>query len=243
MPDEGACHRRVTSYHLDFKDSHLNVFCDLGLKEQALEKLITVYGDIERYIQKDPFFGISYTPVTVDMKAPKVVREMADAAAGIGVGPMAAVAGAVAEAVGRRLLELGAKEVVVENGGDIYLKLHKVRTVGIHAGGAQWSNKLALKVRPSETPLGICTSSATVGPSINLGEADAVTVVAPSTALSDAAATAVGNRVKGRNGLQNALSYSRKIPGILGVLVIKGGELAVWGKLPEIVGRDFTVKR
>jgi len=233
----------VTSYSLDFRKSHLNIACDRGLKGRARERLIAIYGDIERYIQKDPFFLISYTPVTVDRQAPNVVRDMANAAAQAGVGPMAAVAGAVAESVGTYLLENGARDVVVENGGDIFLKLQKERTIGIHAGCARLSNRLALRVRPDETPLGVCTSSATVGPSINLGEADAVTVVAKSTALADAAATAIGNRVKGRTGLQKALSFGRNIPHVRGVVIIKGKELALWGRLPELVGREFALKR
>lgn len=243
MPNESAFNRRVIEYNLNYKESHLKILCDVDLKGKSMEKLLEVYREIEGYIKKDPFFQVSYTPIKVGENAPRVVLEMADASSKTGVGPMAAVAGAMAESIGRFLLDNGAREVVVENGGDIFLKIEKEKLVGIHAGSSQWSNRLALKVKPDETPAGICTSSATVGPSINLGEADAITVVAKSTPLADAAATAIGNQVKGERGIEKALEFGRKIKGIRGFIVIKGGKLAAWGKIPKLVKRKFKVER
>ena len=243
LPCESAFNRRVKSFTLDYKESHLKVFCDKKLKEKALEKTIELYGSLEKFIQKNPMFLISYTPVKVSKTAPRIVRYMAQASKKVGVGPMAAVAGALAEGVGTHLLKEGAGEVVVENGGDIFLKLKKERLVGVHAGSSVWSNKLAFKVKPKETPLGICTSSATVGPSINLGKADAITVVAKSAALADAAATAIGNKVKGEKGLEKAMEVGKKIKGVKGFLIIRGDKLAIAGRIPELVKKRFEVKR
>jgi len=233
----------VIEFKLDYKESHLKILCDIDLREKALEKLIELYREIEGQIKKDPLFQISYTPVKISGKSPEVVVKMAKATAKVRVGPMASVAGAIAEEIGEHLLKEGAREVVVENGGDIFLKLRKEKTVGIHAGNSKWSNKIAFKVKPEETPLGICTSSTTVGPSINLGEADAITVVSKSTALADAAATAIGNSVKGNRGIENAVEFGRKIKGIKGFLVIKDEKLAIHGNMPELIEKRFKVKR
>jgi len=243
MPYEGIFNRRVKEYKLDYKESHLKILCDIDCRGRALEKLIELYRQVEVQIKKDPLFQMSYTPVKAGEKSPNVVLKMAKAAEKASVGPMAAVAGAIAEELGLFILKEGAREVVVENGGDIFLKLKSEKIVGIHAGNSKWSNKLAFKVKPSETPVGICTSSATVGPSINLGEADAITVVSESAALADVAATAIGNRVKGRDGLKEAVEYGKTIRGVKGFIIIKGGELAAYGKVPELINSEFKVAR
>jgi hypothetical protein len=243
MPDEGAVHRRVIEYKLECGESRLNVICDIELREKALDRLIQLRGDIESYINRDPFFLTSYSPIEVKSDAPAIVREMAESSSNADVGPMASVAGAIAEDVGRFLLENGARHIVVENGGDIYLSIREAVTVGVHAGPSEWSNRIAFKLKPGDTPVGICTSSATVGHSISLGEADAVTVVADSTALADAAATAIGNRVKGQGGVDGALKFGRSIKDLRGFLVVKGERLAAWGRMPELVEMDFDIKR
>ncbi len=124
---------------------------------------------------------------------------MAAAAQTAGVGPMAAVAGAIAECVGRELLEF-SPEVIVENGGDIFLKVSHRRTVGIFAGDSPLTGRIGIQIEARDTPLGVCTSSGTVGHSLSFGRADAVVVLAPAAALADAAATAIGNRVSRKEG-------------------------------------------
>ena len=233
----------MISRHVEYKESRLKILCDSDFGGSAFAHLVRTYNELESYIRRDSYFRISYSPVTLKKNPPAIAVAMADAAKKTCVGPMAAVAGAIAEDVGRFLLEKGAKDVIVENGGDIFLSIMRAKTIGIHAGGSEWSDKLALKVRPKETPCGICTSSATVGPSISLGDADAITVVADSAALADAAATAVGNRVRKRGGVERALRFGMKIKGVRGVLIIRGGTLAAGGVLPEIVERPFTLKR
>ncbi|MDD5112144.1 MAG: UPF0280 family protein [Candidatus Altiarchaeota archaeon] len=233
----------MISRNVEYKESRLNILCDLNFGGGVFAHLVRTYTELDAYIKRDSYFGISYSPVKLKRNPPQIAVTMADAAGKAGVGPMAAVAGAIAEDVGRILLEMGAREVIVENGGDIFLSIRRQRTIGIHAGCSGWSNNLALKVRPKETPCGICTSSATVGPSVSLGDADAITVVADTAALADAAATAVGNMVKGDKGVERALDYGRGIPGVRGLLIIRGGTLAAGGSLPEIVERRFHVKR
>jgi hypothetical protein len=143
---------------------------------------------------------------------------------------MAAVAGAMAESVSKDLLKL-SKEVIVENGGDIYLTTSKERTIGIYAGDSPISLKVGIVISPEETPLGVCTSSGKVGPSLSFGKADAVCILAKSSALADAAATAVGNVVREKKDISLGLGRAREIEGILGTLIIVEEKMGIWGRI------------
>jgi ApbE superfamily uncharacterized protein (UPF0280 family) len=162
--------------------------------------------------------------------APGIINDMVSATRMFNVGPMASVAGAVAEAVGKKLLK-HSKQVIVENGGDIFLKSSEPRTMLIYAGKSPFSNKIALEIDPKDTPLGVCTSSGTVGHSFSFGSADAVVVVSRSAAIADAAATAIGNLVKKADDIDEALKYAKKFKRLKGVLIIKDDKMGVWGKV------------
>ncbi len=185
---------------------------------------------IEDYFADYPFLLSTLGPVVVADDAPAIVRAMARAGNRAGVGPMAAVAGAIAESVGQFLLGL-SEEVIVENGGDVFIKTVEPISVGIYAGDSPLSGKLSLKIRPDQTPLGVCTSSGTIGPSLSFGQADAAVALSGSVPLADAAATALGNRVQGPGDLEEALGFARKIEGITGVLLICGDKIAAWGDI------------
>lgn len=185
---------------------------------------------LEEYIKTDPEFRTTLSPHWLLPGAPPVALAMSRAAWQADVGPMAAVAGAFAEAVGRRLLRR-VKEVLVENGGDIFLKINRTRRVGIYAGKSPFTGRLALEVEPRQTPLGICTSSGTVGPSYSAGKADAALVISPSAALADAAASAVGNAVQTVDDIEKALEVGQKIKGVTGVVVIKDDKMGAWGEV------------
>jgi ApbE superfamily uncharacterized protein (UPF0280 family) len=178
----------------------------------------------------NPEFQKSLVPLTDDPHAPEIVREMIQASQLAQVGPMAAVAGAMAEWVSKDLLKL-SKDVIVENGGDIFLATSKERTIGIYAGDSPLSLKIGIVITPEETPLGVCTSSGTVGPSMSFGKANAVCILAKSSALADAAATAVGNVVKEKKDIEWGLERGREITGILGTLIIMGEKMGVWGNI------------
>jgi ApbE superfamily uncharacterized protein (UPF0280 family) len=193
---------------------------------------------LETYISFHPFFASSFEPVDVEENAPQIVREMASASALAGVGPMAAVAGAISQLLGEELSEMSG-EVIVENGGDNYLRSRKERIVAIYAGRSPLSGKIGLRFLPEDMPLGVCTSSGTVGPSISLGKADAAVIISPSAALADAAATAVGNVLKSAEDIPAALEIARGITGVTGAVVIKDEKLGAWGKL-EICPFDIN---
>jgi hypothetical protein len=155
---------------------------------------------------------------------------MIRAARAAGVGPMAAVAGAMAEFVGRDLLK-ESDEVLVENGGDIFLRSGRELKIGIFAEPSPLSLRIGLRVSRSEQGLGVCTSSGTVGPSLSFGRADAVCIVAPSASLADAAATAVGNIVKTPGDISAGLETARSVIGVKGVVIIMGEKMGAWGEV------------
>ncbi|MBM4348020.1 MAG: UPF0280 family protein [Deltaproteobacteria bacterium] len=144
------------------------------------------------------------------------------------VGPMAAVAGAMAQSVSEDLLRF-SDEIIIENGGDIYLATSKERIVGIYAGSSPLSMKVGIVIKPEDSPIGICTSSGTVGPSLSFGKADAVCILSKSAALADAAATAVGNAIREKKDIEQGLERGQMIEGVLGVLIIIGEKMGVWG--------------
>lgn len=185
---------------------------------------------LEEYIQKDRLFVEAIQPYVVGTEAPFIVQEMTRAANLSGVGPMAAVAGAFAQFVGKWLLEK-SPEVIVENGGDIFIRSDYHHRVGVYAGDSPFSQKLSVNVKPSLEPRGICTSSATIGPSLSLGCADAALIFASSSTLADAAATAVGNQVYSEEDFASALDFALNIPGVNGALVILGDKMAVRGDI------------
>jgi hypothetical protein len=186
---------------------------------------------IEGFIARFPAFARTLAPWPPDEQpAPPVVRAMIAAGRAAGVGPMAAVAGAIAEAVGRGLLQATA-EVVVENGGDVFLALAGEALVAIGAGHSPLSLKVGIRLPAAPGPMAACTSSGSVGHSLSFGRADAVTVVAPDCALADAAATAVCNRVQRPGDILPALEFGLAIRGVRGVAIILGERLGVRGDL------------
>jgi len=189
-----------------------------------------IRGSIESYIGRHPLFLTTLETYQAEAEAPAIVKEMARVSQLTGVGPMAAVAGAIAEAVGRDLLAF-SPEVIVENGGDIFLKMSKKRLVGIYAGQSAFTKKIALEIMSKETPLGIGTSSGTVGHSLSLGSADAVVALSSSAALADGAATALGNMVKAADDISKAIEKARNIEGLRGVVIIVGDKMGVWGRV------------
>jgi len=220
----------LVRFEVIVKETDLLVRAERDLSNETRESVLKYRQQIEAYIETNPSFQRSLMPLREDPYAPEIVREMIRTSQLADVGPMAAVAGAMAEMVSKDLLEL-SKEVIIENGGDIYLATSKERTVGIYAGNSPLSLKIGIVVKPEETPLGVCTSSGTVGPSLSFGKADAVCILSKSAALADAAATAVGNIVKEKKDIELGLERGKEIEGILGMLIIVGEKMGVWGNV------------
>jgi ApbE superfamily uncharacterized protein (UPF0280 family) len=220
----------LVPFQVVVRETDLYIRASSNLATRAQKSVEKHRASLEGYLARHPGFAPSLVPVTVEDDAPLLVRAMVEASARVGVGPMAAVAGALAEAVGNDLLAY-TPEVIVENGGDLFLKVTRVRRVGIYAGESPLSGRLALELAPGDTPCGIATSSGTVGHSISFGRADAAVVVAPSAVLADAAATAFGNRLGSPESIETAIEWARSVNGLRGVVAVMGDRLGAWGEI------------
>ena len=194
------------------EESDLYIRANQELSFYARQMLLKYRGQIKNYIYNYPLFKRTPLPYPKDEEAPEIINSMIQAASLCEVGPMAAVAGAIAEFVGKELLNYSS-EVIIENGGDIFIKSNKVRKVSIFAGSSLFSQRIILKIDVQENYIGVCTSSGMVGPSLSFGQADAVTVISDSVLLADTAATAVGNIINTRKDIEQGLIYAQKIKG------------------------------
>jgi len=226
---------RLTSFSVTVKETDLWIAVSSfsyneNLMSRVEQFLLSRRHQLEAYLEADPLFLASLEPFLPADDAPEIVKAMVRAGNLAGVGPMAAVAGAMAQETGIFLLNL-SEEVIVENGGDIFIKVSEPVNIGIYAGDSPLNGKLAVRIKPEQTPIGVCTSSGTIGPSLSFGKADAAVAISQSVPLADAVATALGNRVQGPDVLENALEFARKIEGITGALLICGDQIAVWGDI------------
>lgn len=225
----------LVSSFVRISETDLHILADRDVTDLAKESVLRYRMQIEGYIARHPQFLSALSPLPADELAAPIVREMLAAGEAADVGPMAAVAGVISEYVGRDLLAAGLQEVMVENGGDIFLHRKKSCTVAIFAGQSPLSYQVGVTIAEKTMPAGICTSSGTVGHSLSLGEADSVTVLASATALADAVATRLGNEVGATRGaeagIQRALALARQFAGIEGVVVICGELMGVVGKV------------
>jgi ApbE superfamily uncharacterized protein (UPF0280 family) len=220
----------LKSYNVSVAESDLFISSDVNLAAEAKKSLLHHRTLLENYIKKHHKFLTSLLPLPGDNLAPAIVRDMLINSDSCMVGPMASVAGAIAQFVGQDLMSF-TETLIIENGGDIFLKAKDKLTVSIFAGESPLSYKVNFILKPENTPLGICTSSATVGPSLSFGKADAVCVISKSATLADAAASAIGNKVKSKNDIKKALDFGMKIKGITGIIIILGSEMGVIGEI------------
>ncbi len=230
--------RRLIRVRYTLKESKLVILTDsYEAVKEAVKSLKRNRELLEEYIRRKPLFLHSLEPVKVGDEAPEVARRMAEAALKAGVGPMAAVAGALADLAVEDMLSK-TRVAVVENGGEISANSERPVTVGILAGKSSLSGKLAFQLSRGDMPLGIGTSSGTVGHALSFGLADAATIVAEDATIADAAATAVGNAVRGgdaERAVQAGLEVAESIEGVRGALIIMGEYAGMVGKLPKII--------
>jgi len=226
----------LASFQVRVKETDLLIHADTDLASTARDALLRYRGYLEAYIGLNPQFQHVLAPWKAEGPLPYIVREMVRAAKAAGVGPMAAVAGAISEQVGSELLK-ASQQVIVENGGDVFIHTQAPVVVGIYAGRSPLSMRIGLRIDPGGKPMGVCTSSGTVGHSMSFGKADAVCVTSRSCALADAAATAIGNRVGSKSDIANAVEFGKAIAGIDGLLIIVGNQIGLWGGL-ELVALE-----
>lgn len=219
----------LASCTVTVRESDLFISGDRDLSDPARRSLVKHRHVIEQYGKAFPVFYSSLAPIHEPSLSPKIVKTMLWASRAAGVGPMASVAGALAEQVARDLNE-HSRNVIVENGGDVYLILEQGEArVSVFAGPSPLSGKITIVLAADRTPCAVCTSSATVGPSLSLGNADAVCVLSSSGALADAAATALANHVKNKGDIRRVIEMAKMIDGVRGVVIIIDDAMGAWG--------------
>ena len=220
----------LITFNAVVEETDCSISAATNLESKALRLIRKYRAMLKKYISTHPLFLTTLEPIRVESDAPIIVKMMAEAGAKASVGPMASVAGAIAYFVGEELAKY-SPEIIIENGGDIYLRSFKDRIIGIYAGKSPLSGKIGLEISGKETPLGISTSSGTVGHSLSFGKADAVVVLANDAVLSDAVATGIGNLVLTASDIPGNIEHARRIPGVRGIVIIKDAEMGVWGEV------------
>ncbi len=223
----------LVSFDITVKETNLNIQAKTNLTEKAVKSVLMCRNYIEIYIKLHPEFATSLTPIQRPESAPEIIYSMIEASCLAGVGPMATVAGAVAEVTGKSLLT-DSNEVLVENGGDIFVKSNTDTVFTVYAGNSPFSMTTGLLIKKRDTPYGLCTSSGTLGHSKSFGSADAAVILSDSCFLADAAATALGNRIKKASDIKDAIDAGKAIPGIQGIVIIKGDHIGLWGAIKLI---------
>ncbi len=229
----------LQSFNVKIRETDLQIRADRDLTREAGILIGRYRNDIENYIKRFPDFQNSLIPIQKakghlncqPIDRPEIINAMLLASVKTGVGPMAAVAGAVSEFVGKGLRQF-SREMIIENGGDIYIDSQQKRIVSIFAGHhSPFNNRLGIELLPEQMPLGICTSSGTVGPSISFGNSDAAIVLSSNTPLADALATQLGNCLIEQTQFEEILNLGMSIEGIFGVILIMGERIGIKGAI------------
>ena len=220
----------LNTFHVNIKETDLFVSASGDFKTETENIIHNLRYKLEGYIQTHPDFLTTLEPYPDDPYAPRIVRDMISCSARAGVGPMASVAGAVAQYVAYGLKDL-SDQIIIENGGDIYMKVSRDVTVSIFAGTSPLSDRVGIVIPEKMMPLGVCSSSGRIGHSLSMGNSDVVCILSRSAVLADAAATALGNKVKSKKDLRIISEEADAIDGVLGGIAILDDEMTAWGEV------------
>jgi len=203
-----------------------------AVEDYSMERILFYRSILDNHINKSPEFHTSLSPLLIPSGLHPLIHEMYKASGLAGTGPMSAVAGAVAEYICKDLIEqYGFPEIVVENGGDIFLKLTSQATISVYAGDSPLSEKIGLIIKPVQTPLSVCCSSGNLGHSVSFGTADACVIACYSGALADAYATACCNEVQSLEMVNGLTEAMLKKPDIISVVIIKDDKIGIGGNI------------
>lgn len=219
-------------FEVRVEETDLLIMAKKDLRDEIKKEVIKQREILKRYLKENPDFLFSFSPLYVESNE-EIIKLMSESSLLTKTGPMASVAGAIAEIVGKKFLK-ESDEIIIENGGDIFAKLNSDFNVAIYAGNSPFSMKIGIRLKKREIPYGVCTSSGKIGHSISFGDADAVVVISPSSAFSDGSATYFGNLIKGKIDEKNILSEIKNFPFIEGLVIIRDKEIFLWGDI-EII--------
>jgi ApbE superfamily uncharacterized protein (UPF0280 family) len=227
--------RNIREFH--YKDAHFHIHTSAW--DVVTSRILEDRHNLEAFIRNHPDFSTSLTPLNFSPEeltlAPESVRRMHKASLASGLGPMAAVAGTMAQLAAEESRRCGSLESIVENGGDLFLDCREEVVLGLYTGNNHRFGPLALQIPADRMPLAVCSSSGRMGHSLSLGDADVVTVFSENASLADAVATLGGNLVTSGADIEEVLNRLVSIKGILGVLIIRDDKFGAVGDLPEII--------
>ncbi len=226
---------RWKSFRVNHLETDLWIAVDSGnhsvkAEKYSKDRIVHYRNILDNHIRRFPEFLTSMVPLAVKPESHPLITDMYQASAVAGTGPMSAVAGAVAEYVCNDLiLKFGFNEVIIENGGDIFMKIDSPSTISVYAGASPLSEKIGLIIKPEDTPLSVCCSSGTVGHSFSFGSADAAVIACRSGAQADAYATACCNEVKSASMVSKVVNTFLQKPEIISVVIIKDDKIGIGG--------------
>ena len=227
---------KLVRRHFEFEQTAVTILCEEHFSGVAERSIFRSREIIQRFILFDPLFQDTLEPYAEPEHIDPLIGRMCHAARCAEVGPMAAVAGAIAEEAVKAMVEAGAEQAVVDNGGDIAMFLSEPLDIALYAGQSSIRD-VGFRLPGGRRMYGVCTSSGTVGPSISFGTADAAVVFAEDVCLADACATRLGNEVKSADErvMRHALDVVLQIEGVDGALVVAGERMVMRGHVPELV--------
>ncbi|MDD3296270.1 MAG: UPF0280 family protein [Candidatus Omnitrophica bacterium] len=216
---------------IGFQESDLLICSKEEIDQESAKKvLVNCYEVIENYAKSNPEFLTSLSPLRENKNAAVIIQKMLAASRIANIGPFASVAGAIAEETGLRL-SLFSQEIIIENGGDIFLKINEDKIIGVYAGRCFEPEVIKLKIKSRDCSFGLASSSAHIGHSLNFGRADLVTVLSSGATVADALATSLSNQIKQRKDIKEVFSCITTNPFVEGLLIIFEGEIFLWGNL------------
>ncbi len=191
---------------------------------------------LKSYILIHPEFQTSLMPIKSDSSANLIIQEMLSASSLVNIGPFAAVAGTVSEYLAYRVSNFLQgknlpKDVLVENGGDIFIISTSERVVAL-LDKPQESIKIGLLLEPTQG-VSLCASSSTIGHSLSFGKAELVTILATKGSVADCMATACCNMLKSKDDFQRVLSFFEEIKphGLIGIFASCDNEILAFGDI------------
>ncbi|MDA3811670.1 MAG: UPF0280 family protein [Spirochaetaceae bacterium] len=237
--------KKRISREFHYKEAHFHIVTDQW--DSVINRIIEERLNLESFIKKHETFKTSFIPLFFppgDNTQPESVKRMIKASLKTGLGPMAAVAGTMAQLAFETSRDEGSFETIVENGGDLFLDCKETVIIGLYTGTNQNFKNLALNITPDFMPLAVCTSSGRMGHSLSFGDCDLVSVFSKDASLADAAATLGCNSVHCESDIESVLNILAAIDGVLGAIIIRDDRFGAVGNIPELLkSLDPQMKR